>query len=277
LGGLSGIDYNAKQQRYVLISDDRSQADTPDPLRLYFAKLDFDGESFHGVRFTGMLPLREADGAPYPKLPAPKAPDPEGVRIDPVTGHFVWVSEGDRASRLEPWVRESDADGRTVRDYLLPAMFQQQAQRGPRANAAFEGGYVFYNAFLPEIADKTESGKLSGAGWALGFLAELESTNDDPASHYSREVGGEGLLSREDEADLGRAMEEGWDAAVQRVRSRTQASQSRRSVGLSNRSQSMQRYEFCQRSSTLAVSAIGLLLPDHGVVLDAPDQFLAIE
>ncbi len=139
LGGLSGIDYDAKQQRYVLISDDRSQADTPDPLRLYFATLDFDGESFRSVRFTAMLPLREADGAPYPKLPAPKAPDPEGVRIDPVTGHFVWVSEGDRASRLEPWVRESDADGRTVRDYLLPAMFQQQAQRGPRANAAFEG------------------------------------------------------------------------------------------------------------------------------------------
>jgi hypothetical protein len=139
LGGLSGIDYDAKQQRYVLISDDRSQADTPDPLRLYFATLDFDGESFHGVRFTGMLPLREADGAAYPKLPAPKAPDPEGVRIDPVSGHFVWVSEGDRASRLEPWVRESDADGRTVRDYLLPAMFQQQAQRGPRVNAAFEG------------------------------------------------------------------------------------------------------------------------------------------
>jgi UMF1 family MFS transporter len=41
------------------------------------------------------------------------------------------------------------------------------------ANAAFEGGYVFYNAFLPEIADKTESGKLSGAGWALGYVGGL--------------------------------------------------------------------------------------------------------
>lgn len=41
------------------------------------------------------------------------------------------------------------------------------------ANAAFEGGYVFYNAFLPELAGKEEAGKLSGTGWALGYVGGL--------------------------------------------------------------------------------------------------------
>lgn len=43
------------------------------------------------------------------------------------------------------------------------------------ANAAFEGGYVFYNAFLPELASKEEAGKLSGTGWALGYVGGLSS------------------------------------------------------------------------------------------------------
>lgn len=43
------------------------------------------------------------------------------------------------------------------------------------ANATFEGGYVFYNAFLPELADKEESGRLSGTGWALGYIGGLAS------------------------------------------------------------------------------------------------------
>ncbi|MDP3273622.1 MAG: MFS transporter [Deltaproteobacteria bacterium] len=41
------------------------------------------------------------------------------------------------------------------------------------ANAAFEGGYVFYNAYLPELADKNEAGKLSGSAWALGYVGGL--------------------------------------------------------------------------------------------------------
>jgi UMF1 family MFS transporter len=41
------------------------------------------------------------------------------------------------------------------------------------ANAAFEGGYVFYNAFLPELAAGEDAGRLSGAGWALGYVGGL--------------------------------------------------------------------------------------------------------
>ncbi|HJK90617.1 MAG TPA: MFS transporter [Polyangiaceae bacterium LLY-WYZ-15_(1-7)] len=41
------------------------------------------------------------------------------------------------------------------------------------ANFAFEGAYVFYNAFLPELVPPERVGRLSGAGWGLGYLGGL--------------------------------------------------------------------------------------------------------
>ena len=41
------------------------------------------------------------------------------------------------------------------------------------ANFAFEGAYVFYNAFLPELAPPERVGRLSGYAWALGYLGGL--------------------------------------------------------------------------------------------------------
>jgi MFS transporter, UMF1 family len=41
------------------------------------------------------------------------------------------------------------------------------------ADVAFEGAYVFYNAFLAELAPKQKVGRLSGYGWALGYVGGL--------------------------------------------------------------------------------------------------------
>jgi UMF1 family MFS transporter len=41
------------------------------------------------------------------------------------------------------------------------------------ANIAFELANVFYNAFLPEIAPPQRIGRISGFGWALGYLGGL--------------------------------------------------------------------------------------------------------
>ena len=38
------------------------------------------------------------------------------------------------------------------------------------ANFAFSSALVFYNAFLPEIAEPAEVGRVSGFGWASGYL-----------------------------------------------------------------------------------------------------------
>jgi UMF1 family MFS transporter len=37
----------------------------------------------------------------------------------------------------------------------------------------FEGACVFYNAFLPELVSTEQMGRLSGKGWALGYLGGL--------------------------------------------------------------------------------------------------------
>jgi UMF1 family MFS transporter len=43
------------------------------------------------------------------------------------------------------------------------------------ANVGFEGGIVFYNAFLPLLAPKEEYGRISGYGFAMGYVGSLAS------------------------------------------------------------------------------------------------------
>lgn len=43
------------------------------------------------------------------------------------------------------------------------------------ANIGFELGYTFYNAFLVELVEREEMGRLSGYGWATGYLGGLAS------------------------------------------------------------------------------------------------------
>lgn len=41
------------------------------------------------------------------------------------------------------------------------------------ASVGFEGGYIFYNAFLPEISTPRTMGKVSSLAWGVGFLGGL--------------------------------------------------------------------------------------------------------
>lgn len=41
------------------------------------------------------------------------------------------------------------------------------------ANAGFEGGMVLYGSLLPSVATKENTGRLSGIGWALGYIGGL--------------------------------------------------------------------------------------------------------
>jgi hypothetical protein len=145
VGGLSGIDYDAANNRYVLISDDRTTTDSAQAPRMYTAQLSFDVNSFTGVQFLSTFTMKQPNGSVYPKVPDPLVADPEEVRIDGATGNLVWVSEGDRtltptARIIDPFIREIKPDGSAVREYTLPAMFKMSASdTGPRGNAVFEG------------------------------------------------------------------------------------------------------------------------------------------
>ncbi len=41
------------------------------------------------------------------------------------------------------------------------------------ANVAFESANVFYNAFLPDVADRRNIGRVSGFGWGLGYVGGI--------------------------------------------------------------------------------------------------------
>lgn len=146
VGGLSGIDYDAKADTYVLISDDRTTTDSANAPRLYTAKLAFDANQFSAVTFQSTVKLKQPDGSDYPKVPDAKVADPESLRIDPVNGNYVWLSEGDRtltstpARVINPFIREVNPQGVHQREYTLPAMFAMSAaEQGPRGNLVFEG------------------------------------------------------------------------------------------------------------------------------------------
>lgn len=57
--------------------------------------------------------------------------------------------------------------------FMGPGMALQAAILFVIANVGFEGANVFYNAFLPEISTQKNIGRISGYGWALGYVGGL--------------------------------------------------------------------------------------------------------
>ncbi len=56
---------------------------------------------------------------------------------------------------------------------VAPGMILTGFFIGVIANFAFEGGIVFYNAYLPEIAPKSHHGRISAKGYATGYVGSL--------------------------------------------------------------------------------------------------------
>lgn len=57
--------------------------------------------------------------------------------------------------------------------FLVPGMVLAGMLLFIFANAGFEGGIVFYDAFLPEITTPDKYGRLSGYGFAVGYFGSL--------------------------------------------------------------------------------------------------------
>lgn len=143
VGGLSGLDYDPATRQWLLVSDDRSRHA---PARVYTATLDLDAQGLHGVTFTGMRVLRQADGTPYPDpwrylWAGGDVPDWEAVRWDPLAPGFWLAGEGDRALGLPPGiVRMSPAGQLQAQLPTLPGFGVHRLRiQGPRRNLAFEG------------------------------------------------------------------------------------------------------------------------------------------
>ena len=136
VGGLSGLDYDATRNRFVAISDDRSERQ---PARFYTLSLDLAefnvrADPGHaGVRFLGVTTLRDGAGMPH----AEGSVDPEAIRRDS-DGDLWWASEGKVKTGIPPAIEKVGADGTALQRLDIPRHYLPGHERGARHNLAFE-------------------------------------------------------------------------------------------------------------------------------------------
>ena len=145
VGGLSGIDYAARFNRYVMISDDRSDKN---PARFYTAKISFSGKGIDTVEFVGVSNLLQPGGTVYPnnKQDPAHTPDPEAIRYNPITNQLVWSSEGERIVKPPQIVLENPSvniitgNGNFIDSFPMPPnLIMHETENGPRQNGVLEG------------------------------------------------------------------------------------------------------------------------------------------
>ncbi|MEA5505282.1 esterase-like activity of phytase family protein [Halotia wernerae UHCC 0503] len=135
VGGLSGITYDAKNDLYYAISDDRGQKANA---RFYTLKIDFSkGYLKNGdVMPVGVTTLLDDDGQMF----AAGSSDTEGITLTNKDTVFI-SSEGDVGQLINPFIKEfSLASGRVITTLPIPNKFlpNKNGQQGIRNNLAFE-------------------------------------------------------------------------------------------------------------------------------------------
>ncbi|MET1755820.1 esterase-like activity of phytase family protein [Novosphingobium sp. RD2P27] len=138
-GGISGIDYDARQRRWLLLSDDRSGRA---PARFYAFRMTRSDAGHWRMGHARRVVLSDAQGQPFPPPGLGReAVDPEAIRLAPNRNSLLWSSEGDGKDGYGPAVRRIDRQGRELGRIPLPANLRLNptGRRGPRDNATIEG------------------------------------------------------------------------------------------------------------------------------------------
>nr|WP_315183827.1 esterase-like activity of phytase family protein [uncultured Flavobacterium sp.] len=145
IGGLSGIDYDAKQELYYLISDDRAVFNDS---RFYTAKIHLVENKLKSIDFQTVTTLKNEAGKGYDNWntsPNTSA-DPEDIRFNPKKNSLIWSSEGARvlsADKLvlqNPAINFMDLNGIFLNAVTVPENLKMQKQEaGPRNNGTLEG------------------------------------------------------------------------------------------------------------------------------------------
>jgi len=134
VGGLSGLTYDARRDRFYAISDDRAEHGAA---RFYTLEIQLrEGRlEAEGVRVAGWTALTLPEGRPFGKY----AVDPEGIAL--TSGDTLLVaSEGAASEALPPFLREFSLDGRQLSDFPLGERYRYRpdGQSGTRDNLAME-------------------------------------------------------------------------------------------------------------------------------------------
>jgi hypothetical protein len=171
VGGLSGIDYDVKQDRYYLACDDPSAFN---PARFYTARILLKENRLDTVIFTAVDTLLNPVGNPYPDIRKARihSADVEALRFDASRNEMVWSSEGQRVINdsvldlQDPVIVIAGPRGRFLDSFMLPSSMRMRAElKGPRHNSVFEGlsfdldySHVFVNLEEPLYEDGPRAG-----------------------------------------------------------------------------------------------------------------------
>lgn len=145
IGGLSGIDYDKKQDIYYIISDERSQVN---PSRFYTAKIHLKNDKIHTIDFQRTNTLKNKEGNVFDNwLSNPESSaDPEDIRYNPKKKSLIWTSEGARVLSAKKTVLQNpaisfmDLKGNYQGQVTLPSNLEmQKEEKGPRNNGTLEG------------------------------------------------------------------------------------------------------------------------------------------
>ena len=141
VGGLSAIAYEPQQDKFYVLSDDRSRVS---PARFYTfqLKLESSDRAFKIASFEpeAVTILKDKQGKPY----SPGSIDPEGLTLSP-RGTVYISSEGNPTLDLAPSIAEYSLAGQKIADLRIPQRYlaaedsaNPQSIRGIRENLAFE-------------------------------------------------------------------------------------------------------------------------------------------
>lgn len=180
-GGISGIDYDQATNRYIAISDDRSEKA---PARFYELSIDATASGIGGVKVEKTVTLKDKNGEAF----AAKSVDPESVRLG--GDGIYWSSEGDAKQPLPPFVRVAGRDGSFVREFELPAGFAPAADKssGIRDNLAFEamallpGGDLMVGTESALNQDGPIAGLIRGT---LSRMIRYDAASGKPKAEYA--------------------------------------------------------------------------------------------
>ncbi len=153
VGGLSAIAYNRQQDRFYVLSDDRSKLA---PARFYtfalgFKQTDHDsGITIESAKIEDVTFLGDEQGNTYP----PESVDFEGLALSPRGTVFI-SSEGNPKKEIKPFIAEFDLEtGKKQLGVPLPQRYlkdDESAQpQGIEENLAFESLTVNRSGLLPD-------------------------------------------------------------------------------------------------------------------------------
>lgn len=138
-GGISGLVYDRRTKRWLMLSDDRSGHA---PARFYSVRIAQDRAGRLRIGKGRRVTLTDQAGRSFP---APgtgaEAVDPEAIRVTPDGKALLWSSEGDVRDGAGPSVRRIDRAGREQGRVTLPPNLRLDPTgvSGIRDNATLEG------------------------------------------------------------------------------------------------------------------------------------------